>query len=163
VGGWIRGVLLVGAGGWVGTKPGFSRRTISSETRPLTATMQSADLLAGKEGTADPTGPIELIEGPLRNSRRRVQKHHIHIFTFYKKSMSKKFPNKSTATSMSVFPQFFCFIAFSVCFSAMGVQKHYKKRFTKKIVSKSNLQKNRQKIPNHFFSFLLITFLGVSR
>ena len=62
MGGWIRGVLLVGAGGWVGTKPGFSRRTTPSETRPLTAAMQSADLLAGKEGTADPTEPIELIE-----------------------------------------------------------------------------------------------------
>ena len=54
---------FVGGRWWVGTKPGFSRRTISSETRPLTATMQSADLLAGKEGTADPTELIELIEG----------------------------------------------------------------------------------------------------
>ena len=36
--------------------------------------------------------------------------------------MSKKFPKKSTKVSMSVFG----------CFSAMGVQKHYKKHFTKK-------------------------------
>jgi hypothetical protein len=35
----------------------------------------------------------------------------------------------------------------------MGVQKHYKKRFTKKNVSKSFyfLQNNRQKIQNRFF------------
>ena len=149
----------------MGTKPGFSRRTISSETRPLTATMQSADLLAGKEGTADPTGPIELIEDPLRNSRRRVQKHHIHIFTFYKKSMSKKFPNKSTKISMSVaqFPlDFFVLSRFRV-FLSYGSSKALKKRFTTKIVSKGIYKTNRQKIQNHFFLDFFITFLGVSR
>jgi hypothetical protein len=50
------------------------------------------------------------------------------------------------------------------CFSAMGVQKHYKKRFAKEIVSKSFYKKFAQKIQNRFFlDFFLLrswAFLG---
>jgi hypothetical protein len=53
--------------------------------------------------------------------------------------MSKTFPKKSTKISMSVFPRLFWFYRVFGCFSAMGVQKHYKKRFTKKIEKKSVL------------------------
>jgi hypothetical protein len=45
------------------------------------------------------------------------------------------------------------------CFSAMGVQKHYKKRFAKKIVSKSFYKKFDQKSKTDFFSnFVLSRF-----
>jgi hypothetical protein len=40
--------------------------------------------------------------------------------------MSKAFPKNSTKKSMSVFPRFFLFYRVFGCFSAMGVQKHYK-------------------------------------
>jgi hypothetical protein len=46
------------------------------------------------------------------------------------------FQKKSTKTSMSVFPRLVLFYRGFGCFSAMGVQKHYKKRFAKTIVSK---------------------------
>jgi hypothetical protein len=44
------------------------------------------------------------------------------------------------------------FYRFFGCFPAMGVQKHYKKRFTKKIVSKSFYKKFDQKSKTDFFS-----------
>jgi hypothetical protein len=44
----------------------------------------------------------------------------------------------------------------------MGVQKHYKKRFTKKIVSKS-FYKKIGKNPKPIFLDFFITFSGVSR
>jgi hypothetical protein len=85
--------------------------------------MQSADLLAGKEGTADPTGPIELIEDLAELDKGGSKTPLIH---FCKKFMSKKFPNKSTKISMSdtQFPLEFLFYRVFGCFSAMGVQKH---------------------------------------
>jgi hypothetical protein len=71
---------------------------------------------------------------------------------FYKKSMSKKKSNISTKISMSVFPRlFFVLSRFAGCFSAMGVQKHYKKRFTKQIVSKKFYNKFDQKSKTDFF------------
>jgi hypothetical protein len=46
----------------------------------------------------------------------------------------------------------------------MGVQKHYKKRFTKKSGRKVPLQNNRQKSQTDFFPLIvLMAFLGVSR
>jgi hypothetical protein len=46
-------------------------------------------------------------------------------------------------------------------FSAMGVQKHNKKRFTKKIVSKSFYKQFDQKSKTDFFSICyIITFLA---
>jgi hypothetical protein len=45
------------------------------------------------------------------------------------------------------------FYRVSGCFSAVGVQKHYKRRFTKKPCRKA-LQKNRPEIENRFFSVL---------
>jgi hypothetical protein len=48
-----------------------------------------------------------------------------------------KVHKKSTKVSMSVFPRLPLFYRVFGCFSAMRVQKHTKKRFTKNIVSKS--------------------------
>jgi hypothetical protein len=70
----------------------------------------------------------------------------------------------STKISMSVFPRLFLFYRIFGCFFATGVQKHYKKRFAKKIVSKSFYKKIDQKSKTDFFlDFCFITFLGVSR
>jgi hypothetical protein len=59
-------------------------------------------------------------------SRQGEFKNTIKIF-LKKNSMSKTFPKKSTKISMSIL----LFRGFG-CFSAMGVQKHYKKRFAKR-------------------------------
>jgi hypothetical protein len=72
-----------------------------------------------------------------RFSLKGVQKHHKHIFT--KSPCRKLFPKKSIKCSMSVPPRLF-YRGFG-CFSAMGFQKHKKKRFAKEIVSKSFYQK----------------------
>jgi hypothetical protein len=54
---------------------------------------------------------------------------------FFAKSPCRKLsPNKSTKISMSVFPRLFWLYRVFRCFSAMGVQKHYKKGFAKQIV-----------------------------
>jgi hypothetical protein len=66
--------------------------------------------------------------------------------------MSKKKSKISTKISMSVFPRLFLFYRVFGCFSATGVQKHYKKRLTKKIVSKSFYKKIDQKSKTDFFS-----------
>jgi hypothetical protein len=55
------------------------------------------------------------------------------------------------------FLDFFLFYRVFGCFSAMGVQKHYKKRFTKTIVSKSFYQKFDQKSKTDFFSILFLS------
>jgi hypothetical protein len=57
---------------------------------------------------------------------------------------------------MSVFPRLFFYRVFG-CFSAIGVQKHYQKRFTKKILSKRFYKKIDQ---NSKTIFLSILFLG---
>jgi hypothetical protein len=74
--------------------------------------------------------------------------------------MSKTFPKISTAISMSVSPRLFLFYCVFGCFSAMGVQKHNKKRFTKKIVSKSFHKKFDQKSKTDFFSICFNHVLG---
>jgi hypothetical protein len=67
--------------------------------------------------------------------------------------MSKSFSQKQKKTiPMPVFLRLLIFYRVFGCFSAMGVQKHYKKRFAKNNVSKGFLQKNRPKIQNRFFS-----------
>jgi hypothetical protein len=86
---------------------------------------------------------------------------------FYKKAMSKTFPEKilrqSTKFSISVFPRFVWFYRVFRCFFVTGVKRLYRKRFAKKLCRKV-FQKNRQKKPKPIFSrFVLITFLGVSR
>jgi hypothetical protein len=48
------------------------------------------------------------------------------------------------------------------CFAAMGVQKHYKKTFCKKVVSKSFYKQIDKKFKTDFCRFCF-TFLGVSR
>jgi hypothetical protein len=76
---------------------------------------------------------------------------------FGKTSVSKTFPKISTKISMSVFPRLPLFYRVFGCFLAMGVQKHYKKRFTKKIASKSFLKKIDHKSKTDFFSNLLLS------
>jgi hypothetical protein len=58
---------------------------------------------------------------------------------------------------MSVFPRLRLFYRVFGCFSATGVQKHYKKRFTKKIVSKSFYKKFDQKSQTDFFSIFFLS------
>ena len=53
------------------------------------------------------------------------------------KTFSEKILRKPTKFSISVFPQLFLFYRVFRCFLAMGVQKHYKKRFSKKSTKKS--------------------------
>jgi hypothetical protein len=67
--------------------------------------------------------------------------------------MSKSFSKKSTKISMSLFPRLFLFKCVFGWFSAMGVQKHYKKRFAKQIVSKKLYKKFDQKSKNDFCRF----------
>jgi hypothetical protein len=70
-------------------------------------------------------------------------------------------PQKKTPrTPMSVFPRFFGFIAFFGCFSAVGVQKHYKKRVEKTAVPKSFNKKIDQKSKTDFFSICFYHVLG---
>jgi hypothetical protein len=61
---------------------------------------------------------------------------------------------------MSVFPRLFWFYRVFGCFLAMGVQKHYKKRLTKKIVSKSFNKKFDQKSQTDFFSIFFYHVFG---
>jgi hypothetical protein len=60
--------------------------------------------------------------------------------------------DKNFDVSFPFFPLLFLIYRVFWCFSAMGVQKHYKKRFTKKIVSKSFYKKFDQKPKTDFFS-----------
>jgi hypothetical protein len=72
---------------------------------------------------------------------------------FCKKSMSKTFPKISILFfDVSFFLDFFWFYRVFGCFSAMGVQKHYKKRFAKQIASKGFYKKFDQKSKTDFFS-----------
>jgi hypothetical protein len=83
--------------------------------------------------------------------------------TFLQKVHVEKKSKISTKISMSVSPRLFLFYRVFGCFSAMGVQKHYKKRYQKNRVEKF-FTKNSTKNPKPTFSrILLITFLGVSR
>jgi hypothetical protein len=56
------------------------------------------------------------------------------------------------------FSSTFLFYRVFGCFSTIGVQKHYKKRFTKKIVSKSFYKKFDQNSQTDFFSIVLSRF-----
>jgi hypothetical protein len=100
----------------------------------------------------------------------KVQKHHKNIFTevHVEKKIKIKIFDKNFDVSFSSIFFVLSFIAFSgvLCVfsfqrTAMGVQKHYKKRLPKKIVSKSFLQKIRPKIQNRLLlEFFFITFFG---
>jgi hypothetical protein len=93
------------------------------------------------------------------SATRGVQKRHKNVFT--KSPGQNIFTQKSIKFSMSVFPRFFLFYRGFGCFSAMGVQKYYKKRFYKKHrVEKFSRTKKSTKIPNHFLSICFITFFG---
>jgi hypothetical protein len=58
---------------------------------------------------------------------------------FHAENVSQNNRQTWDKTNMSVSPCFFClFYPIFGCFSAMGFQKHYPKRFTKKVVSKKS-------------------------
>jgi hypothetical protein len=81
------------------------------------------------------------------------------IKTFLQKVHVEKKSKISTKNSMSVFPRLFCYRVFG-CVSAMGVRKHYKKRSTKKIVSKFVYKQFDQKSKTDFFSILFYHVFG---
>jgi hypothetical protein len=96
-----------------------------------------------------------------RFSVRGVQKYHQNIFTL-SPSCRKLFPKKSRKLLMSVFPQLFCFLAFS------GVYQRWEfKNTTKNILQKKSCRKvctkQSTKTPHRFFIDFLTTFSGVSR
>jgi hypothetical protein len=97
-----------------------------------------------------------------RFSARGVQKHHKN--TFCKKSMSKTFPKISTKISMSVFLDFFCFIAFSGVFRRWEFKNTTKNVLQKQIASKSFYkkfgQKSKTKTKTDFFSIFLYHVFG---
>ena len=76
------------------------------------------------------------------------------------KTFSEKILRKSTKISMSVFPRLFWFYRVIRCFLAMGVQKHYKKRFTKKSCRKVFTNKSTKQSQTDFFSILFYHVFG---
>jgi hypothetical protein len=78
--------------------------------------------------------------------------------------MLKTFPEevlrKSTKISISVFPRLFWFYRVCRCFLATGVQKQYKKRFGKKIVSKSFVKKSTKKSKTDVFTIFVYHVFG---
>jgi hypothetical protein len=168
VGGWIRGVLLVGAGGWVGAKPGFSRRTTPtpSETRPLTAVMQSANLLnvllAGKKRTADPTERIELIEDLAElEEGAGAGEFKTTIKMFLQKVHVENFPRKNRQKFRCQVSLGFYVLSWFRVFLSDGSSKTLPKTFCKKIVSKSFYKKIDKQIPI-FFPIFFSRFWGFS-
>jgi hypothetical protein len=89
---------------------------------------------------------------------------HIDIDTYVlaKSPCQKKIPKnrQKFRCSMSVFPRFALFYRVFGCFSAMGVQKHYEKRFAKQVVLKSFCQKFDQKSKTDFFSIFFNHVFG---
>jgi hypothetical protein len=81
-----------------------------------------------------------LPEGELKNTIK------ILLQNVYVKNKLNNFDNNFDVSFSSIFLSRFR------VFSAMGVQKHYKKRFTKTIVSKSFYKKFDQKSKTDFFS-----------
>ena len=76
------------------------------------------------------------------------------------KTFSEKILRKSTKISMSVFPRLFLFYRVFRCFLAMGVQKHYKKRLTKKSCRKLFTKKSTKKSQTDFFSIFFYHVFG---
>jgi hypothetical protein len=77
---------------------------------------------------------------------------------FLQKAHVENFFQHFDKISMSFFPRLFLFYRVFGCFSAMAVQKHYKKRFAKQIVSKSFYktidQKSKTDFLSRFWAFL---------
>jgi hypothetical protein len=84
--------------------------------------------------------------------------------SFCKESMSENFFKANRQKfRCQFFLDFFLFLSHIwVFFSAMGIQKHYKKHFTKRSCRKVFTKKS-TKNPKPTFSRFFITFLGVSR
>jgi hypothetical protein len=91
---------------------------------------------------------------------RGVQKHDRKMQKVHVKNFFRENSQKIDKNSMSFFLEFFCSIAFSGCFFAMGVQKHYKKRFTKKSCRKVFTKKSTKKSQTDFFSILFYHVFG---
>jgi hypothetical protein len=79
---------------------------------------------------------------------------------FEKSPCQKLPPKKSTKISMSGFPRLVLFYRVFGCFSAMGVQKPRRKRFYKKILSKSFNKKIGKKPKTVFFSICFNRVFG---
>jgi hypothetical protein len=91
-------------------------------------------------------------------SRQGEFKNTIKIF--FQKSMSKTNQKFRQKFRCQIFLDFFLFYRVFGYFFAMGVQKHYKKRVTKKIVSKSFYKKIDQKPKTDFLSKFVYHVLG---
>jgi hypothetical protein len=74
---------------------------------------------------------------------------------FLQKVHVENFPQKNRGKNRCQFSSIFLFYSFFGCFSAMGVQKHNKKGFTKEIVSKSFYKKIDKKSKTDCFSVFL--------
>jgi hypothetical protein len=79
-----------------------------------------------------------------------LQKVHVHV---------ENFSQKNRQNFRCQFPSTFFYRGFGR-FSAMGVQKHYKKRFPKKILSKSFNKKFDQKSKTDFLSVFFYDVFG---
>jgi hypothetical protein len=77
--------------------------------------------------------------------------------------MSKTFPEKIDNNFDVRFSSTFLFYRVFGCFLAMGVQKHYKNRFTKKMCRKGFYKKVDKNPKPFFFLDCFITLLVVSR
>jgi hypothetical protein len=139
-------------GGWVQNR-GFldAQRTTPSETRALTAAMQSADLLSAVlagEGTADPTELIELIEDLAELEEAVAGEFKTTIKMFLQKVHVENFPRKNRQKlRCRFFLGFYVLSRFRV-FLSDGSSKALQKTFCKTNRVEKFLQKNRQKIQN---------------
>jgi hypothetical protein len=84
--------------------------------------------------------------------KKKMQK--VHVKNFFRQN-SQKIDNNFDVT----FPRLLLLYRVFRCFLAMGVHKHYKKRFTKNRVEKF-LQKIDKKIPNRFFLDIVYHVFG---
>jgi hypothetical protein len=76
------------------------------------------------------------------------------------KTFSEKILRKSTKISMSLFPRLFVFYRVFRCFLAMGVHRHYKKRFTKKSCRKVFTKKSTKQSQTDCFSIFFYHVFG---
>jgi hypothetical protein len=149
--------------------PRFDRsveRCVFSNKSQLTAVVQSADLLgavlAGKEGTADPTELIELIEDLAELEEAGAGEFKTAIKMFLQKVHVKNFPRRNRQKfRCQVFLGFYVLSRFRV-FLSDGSSKTLQKTFYKKIVSKSFNKKIDKKIQNRFSRFFFSSFWGIS-
>jgi hypothetical protein len=90
-------------------------------------------------------------QGEFKNTIK-IFLQKVHVENFFQ-NFDQNFDVSFSSTS-------FCIIAFSSAFLAMGVQRHYKKRFAKTVVSKSFYKKFDQKSKTDFFSVIFFHVFG---